>query len=670
LRYSISSYLPIIISLALSALATLIALGFWTAGLLAPLQLLFVLKSASGAPVASVESWITILMMFVASFSTSFAIERVGLSRAFVFILIVLLLLLSGSILFSHFLMADFAFAPIGLSVLGTTLIVQIRRLWNVDIELAQSIRRTASQSHSLEGAAANSRLVSGLRLLETVLPLAEAVIFHPDEDGNLAPAARLRQNSDLISDQQRNVAWREGVELCEQAIELNEIQTSPARGGGSSVGVPLTHSGRSVGALLVRLREPFDESDGPLLTAVGGQIARSFQRNETRKRGFVKDFLNFVSVRAARARVEAFRVVSGLLTEQRFGSQVIAETSDGQAIAYLDGTIASINQQMLRFARLTLDQAQQTDIFGLLDRFRSGFFDEPTLAVRRVLQTSLPYERELPMPERNQTLSIRIALAKESTAEDETSTPQPLCLAVTVRDVTGLKEYEKLRSDMVSLMSHELRTPITSINGFAELLALEDSIPESAREFVTIISNESQRLSRMIDTFLSVTNLQQKDKQEVLKAPIKLNEVVKEVVTNMQPLARTKRIRLMEQSSERIPIVAADRGLISRVVSNLIDNAIKYSPERTTITVSTILELDSVQVDVEDRGYGIPQEALEKVWEKFYRVARDGFDKEEKSTGLGLTFVKEVIEQHGGTVGVRSEIGTGSVFSFTLPRL
>src|SRR6202008_3203014 len=97
--------------------------------------------------------------------------------------------------------------------------------------------------------------------------------------------------------------------------------------------------------------------------------------------------------------------------------------------------------------------------------------------------------------------------------------------------DLTQLKEYEQLRSDMISLMSHELRTPITSINGFAELLTSDDQLPEQTREFVTIIANESQRLSRMIDTFLAVTKLQRKDRQEVLKIPLRLDEVVKETI-------------------------------------------------------------------------------------------------------------------------------------------
>jgi len=163
---------------------------------------------------------------------------------------------------------------------------------------------------------------------------------------------------------------------------------------------------------------------------------------------------------------------------------------------------------------------------------------------------------------------------------------------------------------------------------------------------------------------------LERKDKQEVLKIPLRLDEVVREALANLQPVAKKKRIRLVEQAPQRIPPVAADKSLISKALTNLVINAIKYSPERTTVTVSTALEAEAVRVCVEDRGFGIPPEAVDRVWEKFYRVVREGQEKDEESTGLGLAFVREVVEQHGGTVDLQTEEGRGSKFSFTLPRL
>jgi two-component system phosphate regulon sensor histidine kinase PhoR len=268
----------------------------------------------------------------------------------------------------------------------------------------------------------------------------------------------------------------------------------------------------------------------------------------------------------------------------------------------------------------------------------------------------------------------MQISLVKVPSDDEsihDTNVPmKPACFLITMRDISALKENERLRSDMTSLMSHELRTPITSIRGFAELLMMDETISEESREFLTIISNESQRLSKMLATFLSVSNLEQSDKQEFTKTPVKLDTVVHEVMDDLKDKAKRKRIRLVEQANAKLPPVAADKGLITRAVSHLVDNAIKYSPERTSVIVSTILESEFLRVVVEDRGYGVPKSEQDKIWQKFYRIARDGQDKEEESTGLGLSLVKEIVEQHGGAVEVESEIGNGSKFSFTLPRL
>src|SRR5262249_1801753 len=153
----------------------------------------------------------------------------------------------------------------------------------------------------------------------------------------------------------------------------------------------------------------------------------------------------------------------------------------------------------------------------------------------------------------------------------------------------------------------------------------VDDRVPEESREFLQIISTESQRMSRMIDTFLSVTQLERADKKEVTKVALRLDEVAREALATMQPVAKKKRIRLVEQPTGQIPPVAGDKSLITQALIRFLDNAIRYSPERTTVTVTTLLEAETVRVVVEDRGYGVPAESIDRIWEKFYRVARDG---------------------------------------------
>lgn len=663
----------------LAFVAGAVTCAIWRAGLIESLQAGFVVSVTRGeAPLQSPQPSLGLLLIVAVSMSAGFFVSRVGARRSFPILGFGFIATAAASLLASRYLQIDILFVPMAVGSTGAVVLVQIQRLWLIDTLLTDHVNHVTGRIDRSETSSANNRLNSSLKLLQTILPLEEAVVFHPGDTGALVPGARLRANSSGALEPGRNTIWRRLIHLCDQAVRSKEIALAGAGQIDSfeSVALPLLHEGHPVGALMLRLRESLDTGDRNLLSAVGDQLARNLQREEARKNKLDGNLPAFVSARTSAHRLHAFDVVSGVLTEHRFGAQILAEASDGYAVAYLDGTLAYVNPAMAWAARLNDFEIQKLDLFGLLDRFRSGVFDEPSIAVRRVLQSGEPYERELRFPDRNQTLELRIGLTSErsnngsSNRNGNGAGANPVCLAIRVRDVTRMKEFEQLKSDMISLMSHELRTPLTSINGFAELLAVDETIPAESREFLQIISNESQRMSRMIDTFLSVTQLERGDKKEVTKIALRLDEAARETMVAMQPLAKKKRMRLIEQPNGHIPPVAADKSLITQAISKLLDNAIRYSPERTAVTVSTVLEAETVRVVVEDRGYGVPAESLDRIWEKFYRVARDGQEKDEESTGLGLAFVKEVVEQHGGSVAVESEVGRGSKFSFALPRL
>ncbi len=545
----------------------------------------------------------------------------------------------------------------IAVSGLLSLFLIHVNGLWSIDRKLVRSLFNS-SIAKSDSSVDANGRLASGLKLLNTVLPLNEAVVFRCDDSEGLQTVVRYKVPAPNPQDPRRNAVWREGIKLCQRAASTGEIVSQT-----TSVAVPLLHESETAGVLLIRLASEFSADDAPLLRAVGSQFARNLERESFTHNAVRTEALSFFSQSSSKRKLDALNVLKAVTVEQRCEASSLTHIDDGVAIAYLDGTLALVNPTLMTFAGLTREQVLKMDLFDLLNKFRTDVFDEPEIAVRRVLQSGVEYEGELNFEAKSQILNLRISLLRENANE-------PIGIALYVKDLTATKEYEKLKSDMISLMSHELRTPLTSINGFAELLTADENIPAQAREFVSIIANESQRMSRMINTFLSVTQLQRKDKQEVLKIPLRLDEVVRETITSLQPTAKKKRIRLIEQPAHRIPPVAADKSLITQAVKNLLNNAIKYSPERTTVTVSTALEAESVRVCVEDRGFGIPAEAKERVWDKFYRVVREGQEKDEESTGLGLSFVREVVEQHGGRVDLDSEEGRGSKFSFTLPRL
>lgn len=596
----------------------------------------------------------------------SLTLNRFGLRRCWRWILVSVVVVSTAGIAGFHLFSIDLLPVPLlfagGLALSFT----QINRLWSLDRQLARALFHSSSGTN--DSIDANARLKSGLKLLNTVLPLSEAVVFRYDDTDSLHAVARFKGLVPNTQDPRRNSVWREGIKLCQQAASSGKLvsQTTPGERS-STVAVPLLHENETAGVLLIRLASVFCVDDAPLLEAVGSQFARNLERESFTQNPASTQSLSYFSQSGSKKKFDALNVLKAVTVEQRCEASTLTHIDDGVAIAYLDGTLALVNQTLRGYAGLTSEQVSTMDLFDLLNKFRTDVFDEPEIAVRRVLQTGDEYEGELTFESKNQILNLRISLLRE---QQHGRANQPIGIALYVKDLTTTKEYEKLKSDMISLMSHELRTPLTSINGFAELLTADESIPPQAREFVSIIANESQRMSRMINTFLSVTQLQRKDKQEVLKIPLRLDEVVRDTIASLQPVAKKKRIRLIEQPAHRIPPVAADKSLITQAVKNLVNNAIKYSPERTTVTVSTALEAEAIRVCVEDRGFGIPAEAKERVWDKFYRVVREGQEKDEESTGLGLSFVREVVEQHGGRVDLDSEEGRGSKFSFTLPRL
>ena len=670
-----SSHLRLLLTSAIASLAGLLSLGLWSAGLMTSLQSAFVLIPNGHPATFTVPSlWKAAVPIFAVSFAVAIVVSRFGGRRALLYLGAGFLGLAGLSLFASAFYSRDILFVPLVFAASLSALVAQVKRLRERDVELTEKLIAASAKFESVRDDEAEGRLLRGLQLLDTVLAPSEAVVFRRDRDGQLIFSVRLRpQNQSL--DTSRNSAWRDGISLCDRAIKAGDIivEKLESEVAAANIALPLRHEDRTVGAVLIRVTREFDEDDRALLTAVGGQMARSLQLEQAHKAESKRSALAFFSATESEQRVESLYVLNGAMLEQSVGVGALSEISDGVALGYFDGRIAFANPTLAAFAGIELQQTRNMTFFDLLDRFKTDIFDEPARAVRRVLQTGEAYECELHIGDRNLTYGLRLTLvlANSHQANEEIQRPaQPLCLALVIKDLTLLKEYDELKSDMISLMSHELRTPLTSINGFAELLTADDKLPAQAKEFVTIIANESQRLSRMINTFLTVTQLQRKDRQEVFKIPLRLDEVVRETIASMQTVAKKRRIRLVEQPAQRLPPVAADKGMITQAVKNLVSNAIKYSPERTTVTVTTSLEAEVVRLSVEDRGYGIPAEAMDRVWEKFYRVVREGQEKDEESTGLGLSFVREVVEQHGGTVGLDSEVGRGSKFSFTLPRL
>ena len=231
------------------------------------------------------------------------------------------------------------------------------------------------------------------------------------------------------------------------------------------------------------------------------------------------------------------------------------------------------------------------------------------------------------------------------------------------------IKIVSKRKSDFVSSVSHELRTPLTSIKGYASILLTGKlgQIPKDVYTRLEKINQHSDELVHMVNDLLDISRIES-GKVVMKQAPYGLNNVIEKIFDLLSVQAKEKNIDLITDIPDKKINIFVDSGQIERVFINLISNALKFTPEKGKITIGARKINDKdIQVDVSDTGSGIPEEAQEAVFEEFYRVDNT-INQQVKGTGLGLSLVKHIIEAHGGKIWLKSKVGEGSTFSFTLP--
>ncbi|MFQ6058381.1 MAG: ATP-binding protein [Anaerolineae bacterium] len=227
------------------------------------------------------------------------------------------------------------------------------------------------------------------------------------------------------------------------------------------------------------------------------------------------------------------------------------------------------------------------------------------------------------------------------------------------------LKELDRLKSDFVSMVSHELRTPLTNISGSIELMrGACDNPTYTCREMLSIVADQTNRLTRLVQGILNVSRMESK-RLHLHRRALNILPLMERVVKNLE--ARTALHQFHLPGRDNLPPVWGDEDRVEEILTNLLDNAVKYSPEGGLIVLEA-QELDGeLVISVTDPGLGIPKKELNKIFDKFHRVDR-GDARETYGYGLGLYIAKKLVEAQGGRIWVKSTVGKGSTFSFTLP--
>jgi len=240
---------------------------------------------------------------------------------------------------------------------------------------------------------------------------------------------------------------------------------------------------------------------------------------------------------------------------------------------------------------------------------------------------------------------------------------------AVTVlQDITGLKELDKMKSDFVAMVSHELRSPVASVQQQLSVI-LEGLSGELTERQLRMLRRAKERARGLLDLINDLLDLSKIEAGMAVqyKEPLGMEELLGKIHEAMLPEAEAKRLRLKLRVDPPLKLVQGDRSNLEGVFTNLVNNAIKYTPEGGEITIHVKGEGENVRVDVSDTGIGISKEDLARIFDRFYRVKSEK-TRQIVGTGLGLSIAKHIVEAHLGTISVESEEGGGSIFSVVLP--
>ncbi len=240
--------------------------------------------------------------------------------------------------------------------------------------------------------------------------------------------------------------------------------------------------------------------------------------------------------------------------------------------------------------------------------------------------------------------------------------------MAATIEaNIQEIKNNDRLRRDLIANISHDLRSPLASIQGYLETIMIKEEKLSSTerRDYLEIVYKNFQRLNRLVDDLLELSKL---DAKQIKPKPehFSIAELTQDVVLKFKPQAEKQHITIHSDFPSGIPIVEGDIGMIERALSNLLDNALIYTPEKGTVTVELQDKEKKVSVKVTDNGKGISDTDLPRVFDRFYRADKS---RSTEGTGLGLAITKKIIEAHHGEITVQSHLNKGTTFQFELQK-
>ena len=391
-----------------------------------------------------------------------------------------------------------------------------------------------------------------------------------------------------------------------------------------SLIAVALRHENRYYGVLWSAYNEQhvFSESDIRFISTLASQAALA-----------VVNIRLFLTVEMSRRQLEA----------------ILNSTPDPVLVTDASNRLILANPAAGHVFGVTVRRGERPDLQRVIQ----------VQALNELLQASSIERRsaEIPMPDGRTYLAMASAMTAEGRMVGR------VCI---LRDVTQLKEIDTLKSDFVSTVSHDLRSPLTLMRGYATMLEMAGSLNDQQKNYAKMIVHGVDNMAKLVNNLLDLGRIDFGVGLQVESSPVL--DVLERVTGSLQIQAKEKQISLGVEIPKDIPhAIEADQALLHQALYNLVENALKYTPEGGEVTVHLQTSASALTFAVQDSGIGIPKGDMPRLFEKFYR----GTNREalaERGTGLGLAIVKSIAERHGGKVWVESELGQGSIFYLQIP--
>jgi PAS domain S-box-containing protein len=420
-----------------------------------------------------------------------------------------------------------------------------------------------------------------------------------------------------------------------------------------SVLAVPLSTGEDVLGVMLLFHPEPdyFTKDHLELATAAANQITVMVKNTELYRL----------------IRNQAERLGSMLRTHRAEASRrlaILESITDGVVVTDVEGKIVIVNQSAQKLLGVSEEEAAGQDVRYLYRNVPADVTDSVVEAMSKLIAagTIPPYppQAEVLLELEELTISARFAPILDEEGESG--------IVTVLRDITREREIAQAKSDFVSIVAHELRTPMTSIKGYADLIlnGAAGPVSETQMQFLRVIRNNVERLATLVNDLLDLSRIEA-GRVKLNLLPLHMDEVTHEVVDSLQGEIARRNLKLEVETPSDLPLVQGDRNRIVQVLTNLVSNAYKYTPPGGRITLALHPINGELQVHVSDTGIGIASEDVDRVFERFFRADHE-MVHEQAGTGLGLPIAKSIVEMHGGRMWVKSELGKGSTFSFSLP--